>query len=192
MEEKVMRTSKNSTSAVKIFIIFLLTQLLTGCNLKKKNDFVFEKSFEITVPQNFYDTAWFENFKNEDLKNFLWYDPEIIKALTNKNLTPGKKYEVQIYRPLKVVTPEECLSFIKSKGTLAGANGLALVWQRAREQIYDEMISFFDENKLSRSQYHYHLPVIVRERNPEAWRFEFNFGTTKWGEQTQIICFREK
>jgi hypothetical protein len=185
-----------------ILAILFIGQMFVGCDLRKNKDFIFERSFEVTVPEDFYSRSAEEVYKSAktDFPDFDW---RIILAdsldVRERRLRVGKKYEVVVYRPTRVVTSEECLKFIRKKGIPVGARGIYLVWKRSG--IEYDMISFYQGKRLPIDRLgHYLLPVITKDEGcwngfskSIIWRFRVaNQLKTNWGDETQIICFKKK
>jgi hypothetical protein len=183
--------SKNNALAKKMYASIVEAEIKT--NAAKAG---FEKltEFEITIPENFD----FDAFRHENEKGFYYFEPALIGKNFKSDIVSeaGKKKIVEIYRLKGNKTSEECLDFIASQnGQLPNAQGLAIVWQQAKEKLPQGKgiwIFGFDQkaNLFLDSVGRHRVPSLARGSDG-GWHFRLGSFGVDWNSGHCLLFFRD-
>jgi hypothetical protein len=174
---------------------FFMNLKKAGTKIKKNvanADFEKLMEFEITIPENFD----FDAFRFENKKGFWYSEPALIGKNFKSNISSevGKKKIVEIYQPKRKKTSEDCLNFIAGQnGQLPNVQGLAMVWQQAKEKLPQEIwIIGFDqkENLFRDSGGRYRMPNLYQFSDGD-WYFHLGYFERDCSADHCVLFFRD-
>ncbi|MCL5012114.1 MAG: hypothetical protein M1320_01695 [Patescibacteria group bacterium] len=158
--------------------------------------FEFIKQFKLTVPTDYNHASQLATFAKDHKKEFYSYDDNITDTnfakATNK-LVPGKTYTVKIFGIKQTIQSRDGLGLVVSqKGILAGAQGVSLVYQLAKDELPKDnksYLSFDEESALSVGSFGYHRVPGVRHYVDDTFAFGLGDFGHAWDSGNCVLCF---
>ncbi len=180
--------SKNNALARKMMAAILPEMSPAG------NDSRFEKlaEFEIEIS----DGLSLDKFQDENKKKFCSFNSNIRDCNFKPScpLTLGDRKKVFVYQVKVPMASEDYLNFIASQnGQLPNAQGLAVVWQQAKDKLpkelwilgFDQKENFFRDSDGSRR-----VPNLHRYSDGD-WDFNLDFFEVVWSSGCCVLFFRD-
>ncbi len=177
----------------------LPVELLAGSVPLIDEKFFLQEAFLLTVPTNYIYEIQLESFFRVNRQQFSSVDEGLNDqnfARGTNHLETGKTYLVKLFGVTQRVSSEDCLGLYRTQhGIFTGAQGLTLVWQKAKSVLLSEhsvLVSYDEKDKLGiDSQGRPAVPFVGCYL---TGKFNFFVGTFEgggWYPDTYIIVFCE-
>jgi hypothetical protein len=159
-----------------------------------KDDSRFEKLAEFDI--EIFGILSLDKFQSKNKKKFYGFNSDIKDQnfKPNQPLTLGTRKKVFVYQAKESMASEDYLNFIASQnGQLPNAQGLAMVWQQAKDKLPKGLwILGFDQkaNLFLGSGGRHRVPSLYRHSDG-SWHFHLGYFEDVWDSGDCLLFFRD-